>query len=201
MFYLVYKIVNNVNGKSYIGCHKTTNKEDNYMGSGVLIKKAIEKYGIENFEKHILIECSSAEEMFEKEYELVEISEHSYNLNKGGHGGWAHVNATGKNKNFDLAVYRETDEYKESVLRGYKNGIGKDSFVKPKFNGNEFTGKKHTEKSKREIGRKNSINQEGKKNSQFGTMWVTNGKESLKINKNDSIPDGYRKGRVIKKVI
>ena len=32
-------------------------------------------------------------------------------------------------------------------------------------------------------------------NSQFGTVWITNGEISKKIKKNDAIPDGWRKGR------
>ena len=44
-----------------------------------------------------------------------------------------------------------------------------------------------------------SEKQTGKGNSQFGTMWVTNGATNLKINKTDNIPDGYYKGRVCKK--
>jgi len=43
--------------------------------------------------------------------------------------------------------------------------------------------------------------QQGSKNSQFGTMWITNGSHSCRINKNDSIPEGYRKGRVIQSPI
>lgn len=39
--------------------------------------------------------------------------------------------------------------------------------------------------------------QQGSKNSQHGTMWVTNGESNLKVKKESSIPEGYRKGRLI----
>lgn len=40
--------------------------------------------------------------------------------------------------------------------------------------------------------------QQGEKNSQYGKMWITNGTKegSYRIDKCDSIPDGYRKGRI-----
>jgi hypothetical protein len=64
-----------------------------------------------------------------------------------------------------------------------------------------FLGKKHTDETKRAIGRANSISQLGDGNSQFGTCWITNGVESTKIKKDDHIPDGWWKGRKMKRVV
>lgn len=41
--------------------------------------------------------------------------------------------------------------------------------------------------------------QQGSKNSQFGTMWITDGNNNKKIRKDSSIPLGWEKGRCVKK--
>ena len=95
MKHIVYRITNTINRRYYIGAHSTDDIDDGYMGSGKLIKKAIEKYGISSFTKEVLFEAASAREMYEKEKELV-MSIHddpfSYNMNEGGKGGWGHIN-------------------------------------------------------------------------------------------------------------
>ena len=51
MFYTIYQITNTINDKIYVGKHMTLDLHDGYMGSGTLIKRAIEKYGIDFFKK------------------------------------------------------------------------------------------------------------------------------------------------------
>lgn len=92
MKYTIYKITNNINGKTYIGKHKTEDINDGYMGSGKLIKRAIKKYNVENFTKEILHIFNTEQEANNKEKELVVISENTYNLCPGGHGGFGYIN-------------------------------------------------------------------------------------------------------------
>ena len=91
MFYTIYSTVNKINGKKYIGKHITGNPYDSYLGSGIIINRAIKKYGKENFEKQILYIFESKEEMNLKEAELVNIdvvcSSEYYNCALGGDGG------------------------------------------------------------------------------------------------------------------
>ena len=85
----IYLITNNINGKIYIGKHSTDNIDDSYMGSGILIKKAIQKYGIENFTKEYLAFCDTEEKLnwlekfYIKKYKAREVG---YNLTDGGDG-------------------------------------------------------------------------------------------------------------------
>lgn len=90
MSYFVYITTNLVNGKRYIGLCSTGRK--NYLGSGVLLKKAIAKYGIENFKREILEICENKEDLRLAEIKWIEEfgaveSDQFYNLDKGGHGG------------------------------------------------------------------------------------------------------------------
>jgi len=95
MYYLIYETRNKLNGKVYRGAHRTKDPADGYMGSGVALHRAMEKYGRENFETIILEFCETTDEMWERERELVEIGEHTYNLTLGGKGGFGHIDNSG----------------------------------------------------------------------------------------------------------
>ena len=72
MYYTVYKIMNKINSRQYIGVHKTKNLADGYMGSGKTLKNHQKKYGLDHFEKEILFVYDNPEDMYEKEKELVD---------------------------------------------------------------------------------------------------------------------------------
>ena len=209
MFYTIYKITNKINGKYYIGMHKTNNLDDNYMGSGKLIYRAIKKYGIENFNKEILYIFDNEQDMKNKEKQLVIVSEETYNLNEGGHGGFGFINKEKKNiygKN-GTSGYGLENLIENTVLYMKNNGKYEDfcksvsDGLKHRFKDHDhhWIGKKHKEETKKLIGIKNSQSQKGNKNSQYGTCWITNGKENKKIKKEDIdkyIELGYYKGRI-----
>ena len=201
--FTVYKITNLVNGKFYIGKHICNCKECVYMGSGKLIRAAIRKYGLENFKKEILFVFETEDEMNKKEAELVteELIESgtSYNLCPGGQGGWGYIN-----KNIMIGDRRNEHNIKYSP---FMNNFDRDKYVdvyrqqaKALHNRGAscttgFRGKTHTKEVRDKIGKSTSITQSGSKNSQFGTMWITNGTENKKIKKDlDTIPEGWYKG-------
>jgi len=209
LYYTIYKITNKINGKFYIGKHKTENIDDDYMGSGKLIKLAIEKYGIENFKKEILHIFETEAEMNEAEARLVILGEDSYNLCPGGQGGWGYVNLSGKNYLHDnragsikafkenqikLQIWRQNNP-EGVILAQEKARLGVIKYFKE--NDAHFLGQKHSEETKQKIGKTNSIKQQGLKNSQYGTIWITNGLINKKIKVVDFIPEGWYKGRVI----
>lgn len=94
MYGFIYITTNLINGKRYIG-QKKYDKEGtwkNYLGSGTYLKRAIEKYGKDNFSKEIVEECESKEKLDEREiywisfYNAVD-SDNFYNIASGGDGG------------------------------------------------------------------------------------------------------------------
>lgn len=87
-YYTVYKTTNIINNNYYIGVHKTKDINDSYLGSGKILKQAIQKYGLDNFVKEILYIFDTPEKAYDKEKEIVnEIfvkEETTYNIAIGG---------------------------------------------------------------------------------------------------------------------
>jgi len=87
----IYKTTNKLNGKFYIGkdggSHTGT-----YLGSGIVLNRAIKKYGRENFIRETLEKCidlkhlSEREKYWIKKYDACKRTD-SYNISTGGEGG------------------------------------------------------------------------------------------------------------------
>lgn len=89
MYGYIYKTTNLVNQKIYIGQHKAKKFNPNYLGSGVNIKRAINKYGKNSFEVILLEWCETSEEADNKElYYIAKFNSQDisigYNITQGG---------------------------------------------------------------------------------------------------------------------
>jgi len=194
--------------KVYIGKHQTKDLNDGYMGSGKQLKRAQVKHGIENFKKEILFQFDNENDMNTKEAELVTkefcLREDTYNLCPGGKGGWGYVNANGiavQHFTVDNAVQmsKKANEKKRKLaedhewLQRYKENMSRAQKDNPSLG---FAGKTHSEEWKNNHSSLMKEKMKGSSNSQFGTMWITNGQENKKIKKIDIIPEGWYKGRM-----
>lgn len=218
MFYTVYKITNKVNGKIYIGVHKTSDLNDSYMGSGKVIRAAVKKYGIENFNREYLKVFDNPEDMFNMESDLVNedfiARDDTYNLKIGGVGGWGHLNTPEEllarasnqgNSNWREAMQIGLDlhHYKLQTDIEYRHAFGKSISIALKesiaTNGHCWLSKTHSIETKAKMSEKAKL-RVGEKNSSFGSMWIMNIEThgSKKIKKTDEIPVGWVKGRKIK---
>lgn len=172
------------------------------MGSGDQIKSAIKKYGIENFKKEILYTFNSEREMFEKEAEIVTEqftkNPNTYNMKIGGLGGFTkQASINGAKKWHDTLKNHSQlkNEIYSKISKTMKQKIVSGEFTPVAA----FTGKKHTKETKKKIGKANSIKQIGSNNSQYGTVWITNGIENKKIKKENlhQIPSDWKLGRTL----
>lgn len=93
--YYIYEIKNLINHKTYVGQRKIpknkTINNDNYMGSGVYLKSAKLKYGVENFSKSILAITQTKQNADILEIVFIKLFKQEgkceYNIAKGGEGG------------------------------------------------------------------------------------------------------------------
>lgn len=170
---VIYKITNKVNGKINIG--KSMKNNDDYMGSGILISLTIKKYGIENFYKEIIEQCSNVDDLNEKEcfwikqYNATD-RKVGYNIAEGGNGGNTRIGYTNSEmirylKNVSNGL-KTSEKYKKSVenKKGTKNPEHSDKMKELYKQGKLKIGvytSKITEETKKKISEKNT----GKKRS------------------------------------
>ena len=99
MFGYIYETTNLINGKKYIGKHKSSKFDNKYYGSGIGINNALNKYGKENFKVIILEEVHTNQkdldlrETYWIEYYNAVKDKNYYNRSYGGENeGWAGFN-------------------------------------------------------------------------------------------------------------
>ncbi len=97
----IYLTTNLLNNKQYIGKqHFKEHKRDDYLGSGILLKKAVRKNGKGNFRKEILEECETDDQLnIQENYWILNkntLYPNGYNLSLGGDGGDTFTNSINK---------------------------------------------------------------------------------------------------------
>lgn len=90
MYGIVYETINLISGKKYIGQHRCrSDKFDSYLGSGLILKKAIIKYGEKNFIRKTLCVCETQDELNQMEQYYIKMvnavhNDMYYNISEGG---------------------------------------------------------------------------------------------------------------------
>lgn len=168
----IYKIVNKLNNKYYLGSSKNFhvrklkhfNELRKNIHHNIHLQRAFNKYGEENFEFIILEEC---ENTFEREQELLNNLDLTlcYNVSLSASGGDLIKNHPNreeiirKNTLFLLNAPKRKKSFVGENNPNWKGGISK-YIPKPQRNrtgiNNPFHGKKHSEESK-ELMRKSQI--------------------------------------------
>jgi group I intron endonuclease len=140
-FGFIYITTNHVNGKRYIGqCSYQKPRWKTYLGSGIFLKKAIKKYGKENFSREIICDAFSREALSElelhfiKEYDAVD-DQNFYNIADGGYSTRGFLGKTHsesyKEKMREFSAQRPvTDKMRENARNLCKNMIRTESHSK-----------------------------------------------------------------------
>jgi hypothetical protein len=130
-YYFIYKTTNIVNGKIYVGQHRTNTIEDGYIGCGIkrmsqsngktYFHKAVHKYGYENFKREILEFCDNFEQLCEKEIFWI----NHLNAVKVGYNVLFEDKFSYKNKGEFNAFYgqKHSDETKQFLSDKAKNRL------------------------------------------------------------------------------
>lgn len=89
MYGYIYLTTNKLNNLIYIGQRKSDKFQTDYRGSGIHLKRAVKKYGKDNFTTILIDEATSPKELDEKEIYWIKFYNSTdpsigYNISKGG---------------------------------------------------------------------------------------------------------------------
>jgi hypothetical protein len=213
VYYTVYQLTNTVNQKIYIGVHQTDDLDDGYYGSGLIIRRAIRKYGRPAFKKDILHIFNTRSEMYAKEAEIVTpeflARPDVYNVTLGGNGGWHRANqlltAEDRKKLARKAADRRRElQASDPDYAAHSRALSSERFKKMHATGTRrydlFAGKTHSEETKARMREAHVGKHDGALNSQYGTTWMFSPSENrAKKVRGDEVEshlgNGWRRGR------
>lgn len=120
----IYRLFNRITKKSYVGSSLNLGNTINYyfnlnpgrrviMGKNIILIKALQKYGLTNFNLEIFAYCSP-EELSDKELYFIQLLNPQYNINRPAREA---VNSISKYKSIDNFSY-SVPELKETVMEG-----------------------------------------------------------------------------------
>ena len=204
-FHFIYKTTNTKTGRYYIGMHSTDNLEDGYLGSGRRLRRSVKKHGADCHKREILEFCNSRKELVAKEKEVITLEEVAkndcMNLMPGGRGGFIsdeqQLQRSMAGVEARLKKLEDDPEYKANVQKvGRKNILQAHKDGRVKYD--TFTGRNHSEDTKKKMSETRKGTGVGKSNSQFGTCWVNKDGVVKKVRKED-FPTmelyGWKRGR------
>lgn len=116
MYYIVYETKNLINNNFYIGYHQQVFEPyefDGYLGSGTIIKSAINKYGVSQFIRTTLFVFQDSESAYKKEKEIIaeRINDpFCYNIHEGGLGGFQHINNVPPSQRVNIIALKQTQQ-------------------------------------------------------------------------------------------
>ena len=228
MYGYVYMTTNLINGKKYIGQHKSCDFDNSYIGSGSYLTNAIKKYGRNNFKCELLQKAenkealNNLEEQYIKKYDAVN-SDEFYNILPGG----------GNHERPDmLGANNHNHKSRGGLSQSTKNKISlshRQLYIDDPSREGTFKGKTHSKATRDKISahRKNKIvvndgttlyyideselseyldngyvkGKINKRTSQ-GRVWMNNGSHNIYPNREDStkyIDEGYVYGFISRK--
>lgn len=210
----VYLTLNMVNRKRYLGVHKAKNGkfDPSYKGSGKLLKQAIEKYGWDKFKTKPIKWCSTPEELYKTEHDLIEKydciqSDRYYNVHEGGKGGKTWANYLDDNKRslvcnkigLSKSNRPRTEKELESLNKLHEYNTGKHHTRESKLkNRLSNIGQKRSDLAKQHMS-ENHADVSGDKNPCYGKICINNGlvNKFIKPNELDSYRMlGYTRGMI-----